>query len=272
MLKKKTNQQFYPLLLLKQLYSATLYNPAYYSLSATSEGTCLVSFSLCCLWILFFRFPLLCLPVLALIGTCMVIRDGILTHAISVSLVMSRLGLSMPKEKHTYVKVPTASIILIGLFAFQHYGIQKSSMYTKPLSPYYAYQLSRKTQKGDWMALGEVLLCITGSEAMFADLGHFTQLSIKIAFTFVVYPSLILAYMWPIHPFLVMLLYVLSMVCPTKEEVTQTGKASHIDDGPYHESSHLIADVMATASNEEFSERLNKRHKVTCPWRGNICP
>lgn len=45
------------------------------------------------------------------------------------------------------------------------------------------------------MSLGGILLCMTGSEAMFADLGHFSQLSIKIAFTFVVYPSLILAYM-----------------------------------------------------------------------------
>jgi KUP system potassium uptake protein len=45
------------------------------------------------------------------------------------------------------------------------------------------------------MSLGGILLCITGSEAMFADLGHFNQLSIQIAFTCMVYPSLILAYM-----------------------------------------------------------------------------
>lgn len=45
------------------------------------------------------------------------------------------------------------------------------------------------------MSLGGILLCMTGSEAMFADLGHFSQLSIKIAFSFIVYPSLILAYM-----------------------------------------------------------------------------
>ncbi|KAK6256497.1 hypothetical protein QUC31_018216 [Theobroma cacao] len=57
------------------------------------------------------------------------------------------------------------------------------------------YKFLKKTQKGGWMSLGGILLCITGSEAMFADLGHFSQLSIKIAFTFVVYPSLILAYM-----------------------------------------------------------------------------
>ncbi|XVF60346.1 hypothetical protein PTKIN_Ptkin08bG0037700 [Pterospermum kingtungense] len=63
------------------------------------------------------------------------------------------------------------------------------------LSPYYMYKFFKKTKKGGWMSLGGILLCITGSEAMFADLGHFSQLSIKIAFTFLVYPSLILAYM-----------------------------------------------------------------------------
>ncbi|CAN0925511.1 Potassium transporter 6 [Linum grandiflorum] len=57
------------------------------------------------------------------------------------------------------------------------------------------YKFLKKTQRGGWMSLGGILLCITGSEAMFADLGHFSQLSIKIAFTSLVYPSLILAYM-----------------------------------------------------------------------------
>ncbi|KAG5050706.1 hypothetical protein JHK87_002904 [Glycine soja] len=162
------------------------------------------------------------LLVLALIGTCMVIGDGIFTPAISVFSAVSGLELSMSKEKHTYVEVPAACIILIGLFALQHYGTHRVGFLFAPviitwlfclstigiynifywnlhvykaLSPYYAFQLLRKTQKGGWMALGGILLCITGSEAMFADLGHFTQLSIKIAFTSVVYPSLILAYM-----------------------------------------------------------------------------
>ncbi|KAG5067927.1 hypothetical protein JHK85_000304 [Glycine max] len=162
------------------------------------------------------------LLVLALIGTCMVIGDGIFTPAISVFSAVSGLELSMSKEKHAYVEVPAACIILIGLFALQHYGTHRVGFLFAPviitwlfclstigiynifywnphvykaLSPYYAFQLLRKTQKGGWMALGGILLCITGSEAMFADLGHFTQLSIKIAFTSVVYPSLIFAYM-----------------------------------------------------------------------------
>ncbi|KAK8561122.1 hypothetical protein V6N13_149698 [Hibiscus sabdariffa] len=114
------------------------------------------------------------LLVLALIGTCMVIGDGILTPAISVFSAVSGLELSMSKEHHKYVEVPVACIILICLFALQHYGTHR---------------------RGGWMSLGGILLCITGSEAMFADLGHFSQLSIKIAFTSFVYPSLVLAYM-----------------------------------------------------------------------------
>ncbi|KAF9673883.1 hypothetical protein SADUNF_Sadunf10G0070200 [Salix dunnii] len=162
------------------------------------------------------------LLLLALIGTCMVIGDGVLTPALSVFSAVSGLELSMAKEHHKYVEVPVTCTILIGLFALQHYGTHRVGFLFAPvvlmwlmcisaigiyniihwnphvyqaLSPYYMYKFLRKTQRGGWMSLGGILLCITGSEAMFADLGHFSQLSIKIAFTSLVYPSLILAYM-----------------------------------------------------------------------------
>ncbi|RDX91921.1 Potassium transporter 8, partial [Mucuna pruriens] len=162
------------------------------------------------------------LLVLALIGTCMVIGDGVLTPAISVFSAVSGLELSMSKEQHRYVEVPVACVILVFLFALQHYGTHRVGFLFAPvvmtwllciscigvynilhwnphvyeaLSPYYMFKFLKKTQRGGWMSLGGILLCITGSEAMFADLGHFSQLSIKIAFTFFVYPSLILAYM-----------------------------------------------------------------------------
>ncbi|XP_010524309.1 PREDICTED: potassium transporter 8 [Tarenaya hassleriana] len=162
------------------------------------------------------------LLVLALIGTCMVIGDGVLTPAISVFSAVSGLELSMSKEHHQYVEVPIACGILILLFSLQHYGTHRvgflfapivvtwlfcisaigvynifhwNPLVYKALSPYYIYKFLKKTRKGGWMSLGGILLCITGSEAMFADLGHFSQSSIKIAFTFMVYPSLILAYM-----------------------------------------------------------------------------
>ncbi|PWZ38225.1 Potassium transporter 25 [Zea mays] len=65
----------------------------------------------------------------------------------------------------------------------------------RALSPYYMYQFLRKTQTSGWMSLGGILLCVTGSEAMYADLGHFSQSAIQIAFIYVVYPALVLAYM-----------------------------------------------------------------------------
>ncbi|KAL2484547.1 Potassium transporter 6 [Abeliophyllum distichum] len=162
------------------------------------------------------------LLVLALLGACMVIGDGILTPAISVFSAVSGVELAMSREHHKYVEVPVACIILIALFALQHYGTHRVGFLFAPvvitwllcisaiglynifhwnphvyqaLSPYYMYKFLKKTQRGGWMSLGGILLCITGSEAMFADLGHFSQLSIKIAFTAIVYPSLILAYM-----------------------------------------------------------------------------
>lgn len=162
------------------------------------------------------------LLVLALIGTCMVIGDGVLTPALSVFSAVSGLELSMSKKHHEYVEGPIASIILVFLFALQHYGTHRVGFLFAPvvitwllcisaigvynifywnphvycaLSPFYMYKFLKKTQRSGWMSLGGILLCITGSEAMFADLGHFSQMSIKIAFSFVVYPSLILAYM-----------------------------------------------------------------------------
>ncbi|KAF6157348.1 hypothetical protein GIB67_004286 [Kingdonia uniflora] len=172
---------------------------------------------------------------LALIGTCMVIGDGVLTPALSGNLVFSAVSgfeLSTSHEHHKCklfipvhfvdIEVPITCIILVTLFALQHYGTHRLGFLFAPiivtwllcistiglyniihwnpqvyqaLSPYYMYKFLKKTGRGGWMSLGGILLCITGSEAMFADLGHFSQLSIKIAFTFAVYPSLILAYM-----------------------------------------------------------------------------
>ncbi|KAF7090837.1 hypothetical protein CFC21_093528 [Triticum aestivum] len=156
----------------------------------------------------------------ALLGTCMLIGDGVLTPALSVSSAVSGLELSMEKAQHKWLPVTCA--ILICLFALQHYGTHRVGFIFAPivciwllcismiglyniihwnhhvyraLSPYYMYQFLKKTQKGGWLSLGGILLCVTGSEAMYADLGHFSQRSIQIAFISVVYPALVLAYM-----------------------------------------------------------------------------
>ncbi|KAK3128934.1 hypothetical protein QOZ80_6BG0468480 [Eleusine coracana subsp. coracana] len=158
----------------------------------------------------------------ALLGASMVIGDGVLTPAVSVLSAVSGIKLSMVNEQHQYVLLPVTCVILVALFALQHYGthrvgflfapivcmwllsISSIGVYNivrwnpqvyKALSPYYMYRFLQKTRTGGWLSLGGVLLCVTGSEAMYADLGHFSHSSIAIAFTMVVYPSLILAYM-----------------------------------------------------------------------------
>uniref|UniRef100_A0A0D9WP56 Potassium transporter n=1 Tax=Leersia perrieri TaxID=77586 RepID=A0A0D9WP56_9ORYZ len=162
------------------------------------------------------------LLLLALLGTCMVIGDGVLTPAVSVFSAVSGLELSMAREQHQYILLPITCVILVCLFALQHYGTHRVGFLFAPivclwllcisimgvynivhwnphvyqaLSPYYMYKFLQKTQTGGWMSLGGILLCVTGSEAMYADLGHFSQYSIKMAFTLLVYPALVLAYM-----------------------------------------------------------------------------
>ncbi|KAJ7965137.1 Potassium transporter [Quillaja saponaria] len=162
------------------------------------------------------------LLILVLLGTCMVIGDGLLTPAISVFSAVSGLELYMSKEQHEYAVIPITCFILVCLFALQHYGTHRVGFFFAPivlawllcisslglyniiiwnrhvyraLSPYYMFKFLKKTRISGWMSLGGILLCITGSEAMFADLGHFSYAAIQMAFTFLVYPALILAYM-----------------------------------------------------------------------------
>ncbi|XP_039132248.1 probable potassium transporter 9 [Dioscorea cayenensis subsp. rotundata] len=157
-----------------------------------------------------------------MLGTCMVIGDGLLIPAISVFSAVQGLELSLSNVHHQYAVVPITCVIIICLFMLQHYGTHRIGFLFAPiilawllcisvigvynifrwnpqiyraLSPYYMFKFLRKTKRGGWESLGGILLCITGSEAMFADLGHFSYSAIQIAFTALVYPALILAYM-----------------------------------------------------------------------------
>ncbi|KAK8299851.1 hypothetical protein V6Z12_D05G348600 [Gossypium hirsutum] len=116
------------------------------------------------------------LLLLVLMGTSMVIGDGILTPAISVMSAVSGLQGAV-KGFDTTAVVVFSIVILVALFSIQQFGT------------------SKKNSKDAWSALGGCILCITGAEAMFADLGHFSVPAIQIAFTFVVFPCLLLAYM-----------------------------------------------------------------------------
>lgn len=157
---------------------------------------------------------------LVLMGTSMIIGDGILTPAISVMSAVSGLQGRVPGFG-TNALVFTSIIILGVLFSIQRYGSSKVGFTFAPalalwffslgaigvynllkhdvtvlraLNPAYIYLFFKKNSINGWSALGGCVLCITGAEAMFADLGHFSVKSIQIAFTSVVFPCLFLAY------------------------------------------------------------------------------
>lgn len=107
-------------------------------------------------------------------------------------LKMGRIMYKISEKLNNFadVEVPVACIILIGLFALQHYGTHRVGFLFAPvvliwllcisaiglynifywnphvyqaLSPCYMYKFVKKTQKGGWMSLGGILLCITGT-------------------------------------------------------------------------------------------------------------
>ncbi|KAK7319187.1 hypothetical protein RJT34_03905 [Clitoria ternatea] len=157
---------------------------------------------------------------IAMLGTCMLIGDGILTPAISVLSAMDGLRAPFPSVSKSLVEILSA-VVLIILFLLQKFGTSRVSFLFSPimgawtlstplvgiysiirhypsifkaLSPHYIFRFFWKNGTSGWLLLGGTVLCITGSEAMFADLGHFNQRSIQIAFLFAIYPSLVLTY------------------------------------------------------------------------------
>ncbi|XP_027086090.2 potassium transporter 11 isoform X1 [Coffea arabica] len=160
------------------------------------------------------------LLLLVLAGTCMVIGDGILTPAISVLSASGGIKVNNPKMENGMV-VLVAVVILVGLFSMQHYGTDKVGWLFAPIvllwflliggigifniwkydssvlrafSPVHIYRYFRRQKRDGWSSLGGIMLSITGTEALFADLAHFPVSAIQLAFTVVVFPCLLLAY------------------------------------------------------------------------------
>ncbi|KAK8942230.1 putative potassium transporter 11 [Platanthera guangdongensis] len=162
------------------------------------------------------RFAIL---ILVLIGTCATIGDGILTPSISVLSAAGGIKVNHPEISKDVVML-VAVIILIGLFSVQHYGTDKVGWLFAPIvllwflligaigainiwkydnsvlkafNPVYIIRYFKGGKK-NWTTLGGIMLSITGTEALFADLCHFPLLPIQVAFILVVFPCLLLAY------------------------------------------------------------------------------
>ncbi|XP_047148530.1 potassium transporter 5-like [Vigna umbellata] len=165
-------------------------------------------------------FAKLFLLLVTMLGTSMVIGDGVLTPCISVLSAVGGI-----KEAHSSITqnavVGISIAILICLFMVQRFGTDKvgysfapiicvwfafiggiglfnfikyDSTVAKAINPKYIVDYFRRNKKDAWISLGGVVLAITGTEALFADVGHFTVRSIQISMCSVTYPALLLAY------------------------------------------------------------------------------
>ena len=158
------------------------------------------------------------LLLVGIFGTSLFYGDGVITPAISVLSAVE--GLEVISPNFTKGVVPTTLVILFGLFALQKHGtsgigkffgpitivwfavlaiLGVSQIVTHPeilfaLSPHYALMFIWANPGTTFIILGAVVLCVTGAEALYADLGHFGKKPIRLAWFFIVMPSLVLNY------------------------------------------------------------------------------
>lgn len=153
-----------------------------------------------------------------LFGAALLYADGALTPAITVLSAVEGLGIATKKVEHLVQPITVA--ILLTLFVAQKYGTRRVGALFGPimvvwfatlaatgliwivknpsvlagLSPVYAFEfLLGHKLKGFWI-LGSVVLCITGGEALYADMGHFGRKPISLAWYVLVLPALLLNY------------------------------------------------------------------------------
>ncbi|KAI3901002.1 hypothetical protein MKW92_052040 [Papaver armeniacum] len=144
------------------------------------------------------------LLMLVLVGTCMVIGDGILTPAISVLSAVGGVKEDLPSMSSDVVLV-VSTVILVGFFSMQHYGTDRVGWLFAPvvllwflliggIGSLLSVYIYRYFKRGGWSSLGGIMLSITGTEALFADLTHFPVSAVQLAFHDARVPSLLLAY------------------------------------------------------------------------------
>ena len=158
------------------------------------------------------------LLLLGIFGTAIFFGDGVITPAISVLSAVEGLEVVEP-GLHRFV-VPLTLVILTVLFAAQRFGTGVVGRFFGPitllwfgvlavlglvhiaqhpavlvaLSPHYAVGFLLAQPGVAFVALAALVLCVTGAEALYADLGHFGKKPIRLAWFAVVMPSLVLNY------------------------------------------------------------------------------
>nr|WP_207794001.1 potassium transporter Kup [Ramlibacter algicola] len=151
-------------------------------------------------------------------GTSLFYGDGVITPAISVLSAVE--GLEVVSPRFTQYVIPLTLLILFVLFFFQKNGTGDVGKFFGPvtllwflvlavlgvshiarhpeilvaLSPHHALGFMWRNPGTTFIILGAVVLCVTGAEALYADLGHFGKKPIRLAWFSVVMPALTLNY------------------------------------------------------------------------------
>ncbi len=158
------------------------------------------------------------LVMLAVTATALFFGDAMITPAMSVLSAVE--GLTVVDARFGSVVLPIAVAILVGLFMVQSRGTEAISKFFGPivllyfatlsvlgiiqlvqhpqvlaaLSPHYAFLFFENDPLLAFLALGSIVLAVTGAEALYADMGHFGRRPIGIAWLWIVLPSLTLNY------------------------------------------------------------------------------
>jgi KUP system potassium uptake protein len=153
-----------------------------------------------------------------LFGAALIYGDGAITPAISVLSALE--GFEQAAPGLTPYVLPAAVVILVALFAIQPqgtarigrafgpimllwfavmavlgvYGIAQHPTIIAAINPLYGLRFLFSGGLTSFLVLGGVFLCVTGAEALYADMGHFGPAPIRLAWNFVVLPSLLLNY------------------------------------------------------------------------------
>ncbi len=162
--------------------------------------------------------PLTVVTYMLLFAAGMVFGDGVITPAISVLSAVEGIGVAAPAAERFIV--PLTVGVLIALFAVQSRGAGKIGAVFGPVmvlwfaalalaggvaiahdprvlaafNPLYALGFIAQNRVAAILVLGAVVLCVTGVEAMFADLAHFGRKAIRLAWYAGVFPALLLDY------------------------------------------------------------------------------
>jgi KUP system potassium uptake protein len=161
----------------------------------------------------------LAVPILlAMFGAGLLYGEGLITPAISVLSAVE--GLSHQRASLTDVVIPISIVILVGLFWVQRYGtgrigsvfgwvmlawfasiaaggvphILRHPEVLQALSPHHAIGFLFHNGWRAFFLLGSIVLCVTGCEALYADMGHFGRRPVRLAWFTAVFPALILNY------------------------------------------------------------------------------